>query len=181
MSLIDTHCHIYYDKYNNDFDKIIDRAKQNNISKLICVGVDMESSIQSVKLAEDYAIIYASVGFHPHESKDTNKNYLNELEELLSHNKVVALGETGLDFYYNHSNEKTQIRVFKEQLEFAKSLNMPAIVHCRNSDEKLLIKCFLTATGRLETVTLSPRFEISYVKNIFGPTTSTFTSFTGVL
>ena len=101
MELIDTHCHIYYDKYNNDLEEVIDRAKENNISKIVCVGVDIDSSIQSLKLAEKYDMIYATAGYHPHESKDTDQSYLKEIEELLTHEKVVALGEIGLDFFYN--------------------------------------------------------------------------------
>ena len=138
MELIDTHCHIYYDKYDNDFEEVIDRAKENHISKIICVGVDIDSSIQSLELAEKYDMIYATAGYHPHESKDTFTSYLKELENILSHDKVIALGEIGLDFHYNHSDKKTQIKVFKEQLELAKSLEAPAIVHCRNSDLDLI-------------------------------------------
>ena len=137
MELIDTHSHIYYDKYH-DIDEVIDRAIEHNISKIICVGVDIESSYRSVKLAEKYDMVYSTAGYHPHESKDTFTSYLKELESILSHDKVIALGEIGLDFHYNHSDKKTQIKVFKEQLELAKSLEIPAIVHCRSSDLDLI-------------------------------------------
>ena len=138
MELIDTHSHIYYNSFNDDIDQVIDRAKQNNISKIICVGVDIESSVKSLELAQKYDIVYATAGYHPHEAKETKKSYLKELENILSHNKVLALGEIGLDFYYNHSDKKVQIKTFKEQLELAKSLNMPTVVHSRNSDHYLL-------------------------------------------
>ena len=138
MELIDTHCHIYYDKYKNDLEEVIERAIKNNISKIICVGVDLESSIQSINLAEKYDIIYATAGYHPHESKDANKQYIIELEQLLKHEKVVALGEIGLDFFYTHSDKKTQIKIFNEQLELAKSLNIPCIIHNRSSDKELI-------------------------------------------
>tara|TARA_Y100000590_G_scaffold330747_1_gene375763 strand:+ start:210 stop:962 length:753 start_codon:yes stop_codon:yes gene_type:complete len=137
MELIDTHSHIYYDKYT-DINNVLDRAKENNIAKIICVGVDIESSEKSIALAEKYDMIYATAGYHPHESKDTDIKYLHELENLLSHNKVVALGEIGLDFFYKHSDQKTQIRVFEEQLELAKSLNMPCVIHNRESDKELI-------------------------------------------
>ncbi len=137
MELIDTHCHIYYDKYH-DIDEVINRAIKNNITKMICVGVDIESSKKSIELAEKYDMIYATAGYHPHESKDTIPNYLNELESLLQHKKVVALGEIGLDFFYNHSDKKTQIKIFEEQLELAKSLNMPCVIHNRESDDELI-------------------------------------------
>ena len=137
MNLIDTHCHIYYDKYH-DIDEVIDRALENNVSKMICVGVDIESSNKSIELAEKYDMIYATAGYHPHESKETIPNYLNELESLLQHKKVVALGEIGLDFFYNHSDKETQIKIFEEQLELAKSLNMPCVIHNRESDKELI-------------------------------------------
>ena len=137
MNLIDTHCHIYYDKYH-DINEVIDRALENNVSKMICVGVDIESSNKSIELAEKYDMIYATAGYHPHESKETIPNYLNELESLLQHKKVVALGEIGLDFFYNHSDEKTQIKIFEEQLELAKSLEMPCVIHNRESDKELI-------------------------------------------
>ena len=137
MELIDTHSHIYYDKYH-DIDEVIDRAIEHNISRIICVGVDIESSYKSVKLAEKYDMVYSTAGYHPHESKDTKQHYLKEIEELLTHEKVVALGEIGLDFFYDHSDRKTQIRVFEEQLELARSLDVPCVIHNRDSDSDLL-------------------------------------------
>jgi len=148
MSLIDTHCHIYYDSYKKDFNEVLDRAKANNIKKIICVGVDLKSSLKSIELAENHDMIHASVGYHPHESKEVGENYLNELEEMLNHKKVVALGEIGLDFHYNHSNKSIQIKVFKEQLELGKSLNKPVIVHNRNSDNELLRSIIETKSSK---------------------------------
>ena len=83
-------------------------------------------------------MIFSTAGYHPHESKDADKNYLKELESILSHKKVVALGEIGLDFFYEHSDKKTQIKIFEEQLILAKSLKIPCIIHNRNSDEELI-------------------------------------------
>ena len=137
MNFIDTHSHIYYDKYT-DIEEVLDRALKNNISKIICVGVDIESSRKSINLAEKYEMIYATAGYHPHESKDTSPNYLNELESLLQHEKVVALGEIGLDFFYKHSDKNVQIKIFEEQLELAKSLDMPCVIHNRDSDDELI-------------------------------------------
>ena len=108
----------------------------------------MKSSLESIKLAENHDMIYASVGYHPHESKEAGKNYLNELEEMLNHKKVVALGEIGLDFHYNHSNKSIQIKVFKEQLELAKYINKPVIVHNRNSDNELISSIIETKSSK---------------------------------
>ena len=138
MQLIDTHSHIYYDKYKEDFDKVLKRAEDNNLKNIICVGVDIESSEKSILLAEKYNMIYSTAGYHPHESKDANENYLEKLEQLLNHEKVVAVGEIGLDFFYNHSDKKTQVKIFNEQIELANHLNMPCVIHNRNSDKELL-------------------------------------------
>lgn len=137
MELIDTHSHIYYDQYK-DINEVLDRAERNNISKIICVGVDIESSYKCINLAEKYDMIYATAGFHPHESKDAKNSYLKELETFLSHKKVIALGEIGLDFFYKNSDKKTQIDIFEEQLLLAKSLNMPCVIHNRESDKELI-------------------------------------------
>ena len=97
MELIDTHCHIYYDSFKNDLDEVLKRSTQNFISKLICVGVDLKSSKQSINLSRKYSQIYATAGYHPHESKEAPLNYLIELEELFKSKKVIAVGEIGLD------------------------------------------------------------------------------------
>ena len=138
MYLIDTHSHIYYDAYKNNLDQVINRALENNIKKIICVGVDLKTSEKSIKIAEKYDCIYATVGYHPHDSKTVNQNYLKEIEDLYSHDKVVAIGEIGLDYYYKYSSKKKQLIVFNEQLELAKSLNAPVVIHNRLSDTDLL-------------------------------------------
>ena len=138
MYFIDTHSHIYYDKYSDDIDEVIDKAFQNNVKKIICVGVDIDSSLKSIKLAEKYDNIFATTGYHPHESKEADSNYLKDLEELSKHKKVVAIGETGLDYFYGISDKETQIKIFNEQIELANHVNMPCVIHNRNSDEELL-------------------------------------------
>tara|TARA_Y100001970_G_scaffold43642_2_gene54393 strand:+ start:2997 stop:3752 length:756 start_codon:yes stop_codon:yes gene_type:complete len=137
MEFIDTHCHIYYDKYQNDINDVINRANNNNVKNMICVGVDIESSKKSIALSEQYESIFATVGYHPHEAKVVDSNYLNNMIELLKHPKSVAVGEIGLDYYYEHSDKKTQIKIFREQLELAKDLDMPAVIHNRESDDDL--------------------------------------------
>jgi len=137
MEFIDTHCHIYYDKYQNDISDVINRAKNKNIKHIICVGVDLKSSEKSIILSDQYESVFATVGYHPHESKLAVDNYLDKMLELLKHPKAVAIGEIGLDYYYKHSDKKTQIKVFREQLELAKDLDMPVIIHNRESDKDL--------------------------------------------
>ena len=137
MEFIDTHCHIYYDKYQNDISDVINRAKDKSIKHIICVGVDLKSSEKSIILSDQYESVFATVGYHPHESKLAVDNYLDKMLELLKHPKAVAIGEIGLDYYYKHSDKKTQIKVFREQLELAKDLDMPVVIHNRESDKDL--------------------------------------------
>ena len=137
MNLIDTHCHIYYDKYRDDIDQVIHRSIEHNISKIVCVGVDFESSKKSVDLAEQYEMVYATAGYHPHDSKDASDDYLNNLKILAENPKVIAIGEMGLDYFYNHSDKKIQLQRFREQLDLARELNLPAIIHNRESDSDL--------------------------------------------
>ena len=136
--IIDSHAHIYYDSFNNDLQEVLDRALNSGVKKIICVGVDLESSTKWINLAHKFDNIYATVGFHPHESNLAEKNYLKILESMAQDLKVVAIGEIGLDYHYNHSEQKTQEKVFLEQLELAKSINLPAVVHSRNADEETI-------------------------------------------
>ena len=115
--MIDTHCHLYDKKLFHKLEQIIDNAHNANIKKMICIGDKLETSDKSIKIAEKYKNIYASVGIHPHESKLAPENYLSEIEQKVNNNKVVAIGEIGLDYYYNFSDKKYQKPVFMEQLK----------------------------------------------------------------
>ena len=135
--MIDTHCHLYDKKLYNDLDSIILNAKKMNISKMICIGDNLTTSEQSIQLSEKYPNIYATIGIHPHEAKNAPENYLDIIKQKNEHNKVVAIGEIGLDYHYNFSAPNIQKKIFLEQLELAKTLNLPAVIHCRDSYEDL--------------------------------------------
>ena len=138
MTLIDTHAHIYYDDYSKRIDDVIRAAENNGVEKIISIGVDLKSSEECMKLAEKYESVYATCGIHPHESEKAPKGYLYELEQFYKHPKVLAVGEIGLDYYYDFSDRKTQRKIYQEQLEMANSLDLPAVVHCRESDDDIL-------------------------------------------
>jgi len=138
MNYIDTHCHIYMDRFDGDRDDVIQRAIDNGVKRMICIGVDLPSSEKCVEIAEKYPQVFATAGIHPHEAKDAPTRYLQELEVFYKHPKVVAVGEIGLDFHYNLSDEKKQITIYHEQLELAKSVDLPTVVHCRESDDQIL-------------------------------------------
>ena len=138
MTLIDTHAHISYKDYSDRIDEIIQAAEKNGVEKIITVGVDLPSSENCLKLAEKYPSVYATCGIHPHEADKAPPRYLYELEGFTRHPKVVALGEIGLDYHYDFSDRKIQRRVYHDQLEMAKALDFPAVVHCRKSDDDIL-------------------------------------------
>ena len=138
MQFIDTHCHIYMDKFEDDRLETIKRAVDNGVKKIICIGVDLPSSEKCLAIAESNSHVFATAGIHPHEAKDAPNRYLHELEQFYLHPKVVALGEIGLDFHYNFSDKKQQLKVYQEQLELAKSIDLPVVIHCRDSDAEIL-------------------------------------------
>ena len=135
--MIDTHCHLYDKKLYTNLDEIIANASEANIKKMICIGDNLITSEQSIQLSEKYPNIYATIGIHPHEAKNAPENYLDIIKQKNEHNKVVAIGEIGLDYHYNFSAPNIQKKIFLEQLKLAKTLNLPAVIHCRDSYEDL--------------------------------------------
>lgn len=139
MTLIDTHAHLYYDQMYNNLDTVLDEATENGVTKIICIGTDLNTSKQSVEIANKYENVYAAVGIHPHDSKDVTKDYLKDLEALaLSSKKVVAVGEIGIDHYRNISPKEIQEEVMIEQMELAQSLSLPIIFHNRGADNDII-------------------------------------------
>ena len=139
MTLIDTHAHLYYDDMYNNLDKVLDDALNNGVEKIVCIGTDLSTSKQSVDIADKYDNVYAAVGIHPHDSKDVSKDYIKDLETLVhSSEKVVAIGEIGIDHYRNISPKDIQQKVMIEQMELANSLSLPIIFHNRDADKDIL-------------------------------------------
>ena len=173
MTLIDTHAHISYEDFADRIDEVIQSAKENHVEKIICVGVDLPSSEYCLKLAEKYPTLYATCGIHPHDADSAPDGYLYELETLSQHPKMVAVGEIGLDYHYDFSDRKIQRRVYNEQLEMAMSLELPAVIHCRESDEEILrgiqnsnskngvIHCFTSTIDFAQNI-LESGFHISF-------------------
>ncbi len=138
--LVDTHAHLDFDRFNSDLEAVLTRAKNEKVKRIINVGADLNSSKNSVKLANEYQMISASVGVHPHEAESFSKAKLSELEKLAKENKeqVVAIGETGLDYYYDNSPRQKQRNVFKAQIKLAKKLDLPIIIHSREAKDDTL-------------------------------------------
>lgn len=133
--LIDSHAHIQGKEYAGEVAAVIERARQAGVEKIIAVGGagDMTSNTEAVALAESFPDIYATVGMHPHDAKDVGPEDLAELKELSAHPKVVAVGETGLDYYYSHSPHEVQRRVFAQFIHMARETELPLVVHERDA------------------------------------------------
>ena len=136
--MIDSHCHLDFDAFENQRDRIVAEANEAGVNTIVNIGVDIPSSKRSIALAEQYDCIYATVGIHPHDAKKVGSRTIDELRELSRHPKVVAIGEIGLDYYRDMSPRKVQQRVFREQLELACEVNLPVVIHTRESFEDSL-------------------------------------------
>lgn len=136
--LIDTHCHIQFKPLNRDIKGVIHRAHEAKVAKMIVVGCDLESTHQAIEIAEQNDGVYAAVGFHPHDAKKMTDQIWRQLSELAEHEKVVAIGETGLDYYRDMSPRDIQKEVFIKHIDLAKQLNKPLIVHNREADHDSL-------------------------------------------
>lgn len=135
---IDTHAHLFFENYKDDIDDVIIRAKKNGVDYIIIPATDLKTSREAIVLAEKYEQVYATVGIHPHDTKDWDKSLIPEIEKLAKHPKVVAIGEIGLDYYYDFSPKDQQIKAFKSQLELAIKLELSVVIHNRDSDGDMM-------------------------------------------
>jgi TatD DNase family protein len=138
ITLVDTHAHLDADEFDVDRDEVIARAHDAGVTTIITVGTGVESSERSIKLAEHYPGIMAAVGVHPHTAGTVIETDIESIARLARHEKVVAIGEIGLDFYRDYSPHDSQLRVFQQQLEMAARLGLPSVIHCREAHEEML-------------------------------------------
>ncbi len=132
--LFDSHAHLDDNRLYKDIDEVISQARDQGIEYIVNPGADLNSSIKAVNLSEKYDMVYAAVGVHPHDVKDMDENTLAVIKSLTNREKVVAIGEIGLDFYYNHSPKDMQRKWFRKQIDLSKSLKLPIIIHARDAD-----------------------------------------------
>ncbi|SDI51546.1 TatD DNase family protein [Planococcus glaciei] len=135
---IDTHVHLNADQYDEDLNEVIDRALENNVTKMIVIGFDRKTIQRAMELAEKHEFIYAVVGWHPVDAIDCTEEDLKWIEELAAHDKVVGIGETGLDYYWDKSPKEIQQEVFRKQIRLAKKVQLPIIIHNREATEDVL-------------------------------------------
>jgi len=136
--LFDTHAHYYDPKLTNDIKEAIARARSNGVGYIITASDNVASCVENITLAQKYDIFYAAVGIHPHEAANQSDDVMMALEEFASYPKVVAIGEIGLDYFYDHSPRDKQKEWFAKQISLARRLKLPIIVHDRDAHEDTL-------------------------------------------
>ena len=160
--------HAHYDdgRFKNDREEILNLLPSCGIDYVINVGCDMKSSRESIKMAEKYDYIYAAVGVHPHDAENMKESDLDEIRQMSNHKKVVAIGEIGLDFYYDNSPRDIQRYWFKRQLEIVKELNKPVIIHSRDASQETfdIIKESGVKKGVIHCYSGSAQMARHYVK-----------------
>src|SRR5437660_6315897 len=137
LTLVDSHAHLEMEQFDSDREQMIARAREAGVDCIVAIGsgTGPGSLDCGIQLAEQYEFIYATVGIHPHEAKLAREADFQELEQLALRPKVIAWGEIGLDYFYDHSPRELQQRVFLKQMELARAAKLPIVIHCRPSDK----------------------------------------------
>jgi len=135
--MIETHCHLDYLK-QAPLEEILQRSLDAGIEKIVTIGVDPDNLDPVFAMAENHSNIYATQGIHPHDAIKASEQDLIKIANRMSHPKIVAVGEIGLDFYYNHSPKDVQIDIFQKQLEIAIEQNKPVVIHSRDADQEMM-------------------------------------------
>lgn len=178
--LIDSHVHLDDKRFNRDRDSIIKGLKDDGIEMVINIGADLQTSIASVSLAEKYDNVYAVVGVHPHSAKEVDNSTIEILKSFASREKVLAIGEIGLDYHYDNSPRDVQRKWFVEQLKLAKEVNLPVVIHTREAAQETfeILKEAQDGTlrGVLHCYSGSVEMALEYIKlgfyiSIAGPVT----------
>lgn len=136
--LFDTHTHLNAEQFEEDYKEVIERAREAGVSKMVVVGFDQPTIKRAMALIEQYDELYASVGWHPVDAIDLTEKDLDWIEALAKHQKVVALGEMGLDYHWDKSPVDIQKEVFRVQIQLAKKLKLPIIIHNREATQDII-------------------------------------------
>jgi TatD DNase family protein len=187
--LIDTHAHLDFSQFDKDREQVISRAVDNGVTRIISVGFDLDSSRQVVALTSKHENLWACVGVHPHEASRATSEVLTSLQDLSKHHKVVAIGETGLDFYRDRSPHDIQRKVFRKELDLAADVGKPVVIHDRAAHEDVMhiirvwAEDIASSNGKLQPplgvvhcysgdlVMASDLFDLGFYISIAGPVT----------
>lgn len=135
MTFVDTHTHLYFPEYDDDREQMILRAREAGVKTFVNVGTDVDSSKMCLDYAKKYEDVYATAGIHPHDAKDATPDAMDEIEALLAEERVLALGEIGLDYFHNHSTKETQQKVLRQFFAMYQKSSKPLVIHCRDAYE----------------------------------------------
>ena len=135
---IDTHAHLTSSRFKKDLDRVLARARDAGVGSIINVGIDERDSAEAVAQSEQFPKVWAAVGVHPHFAASVSPRFIDNLASLATNRRVIAIGETGLDFYRNLSPPAIQEKVFRQQLALAARLNKPVIIHSRDAHDQTL-------------------------------------------
>jgi len=177
---IDTHVHLNAEQYNDDLEEVINRALDAGVEQMVVIGFDRKTIERAIALAEQYDFIFAVVGWHPVDAIDCTEEDLNWIESLAKHEKVVAIGETGLDYYWDKSPKDVQQEIFRKQIQLAQRVNLPIVIHNRDATEDVIrilkeehaertggvMHCF---GGSVETAKVC--IEMNFMISLGGPVT----------
>ena len=136
--MIDSHCHLDHEPLFNDLENILQRSKEVGIEKLLTICTTFESFLKIKQLVKKDDIIFGTYGIHPHEAKNDKVTKKLIIDEINANEKIIGIGETGLDFYYNFSDKKDQIKSFEEHIKASIELKIPLIIHSRNAEDEML-------------------------------------------
>jgi TatD DNase family protein len=138
VSLVDTHCHLQLPALHDHLNEVLKSAADAGVISMIIPGIDLESSMQAIKLAGTHDNLWAAVGFHPHEASSWNSHTARVLRNLAESPNVIAIGEIGLDYFHNYSDASSQHTAFHAQMELARELDLPVIIHNREASEDIV-------------------------------------------
>ena len=173
--LVDSHCHLDYNDFEEDFEEILQRAKENGVTAMLNAGNNIGELDKQLAISEKYPFIYTAVGVHPHNASEYENIKAQDFIEQTTHKKVVAIGECGLDYYYDYAPKELQIKIFREQIIAAQETGLPLIIHTRDADDDTIsllkemyeqkkftgeIHCF-SSSKKLADFALSISFYIS--------------------
>jgi TatD DNase family protein len=136
--LIDSHAHLDMEEFGKDREQVLKRALEGGVTRVITIGVDLQSSTKALQLAKTHDFVFSTVGYHPHEAKELNRERLKEICTLAEDPRVVAWGEIGLDFFKLYSPREKQLAVFEEQLDLACERGLPVVIHDRDAHCEIL-------------------------------------------
>lgn len=174
--IFDSHAHYDDEAFKEDREEVIDKIKKAGVSRVLNCGADLKSCESTLELTQKYDFIYGAIGIHPQDANQVFNN-LNKIGDMLQKDKIAAVGEIGLDYYYENFDREVQIRAFREQMDLAKQLDMPVVIHDRDAHEDTLkvIKEFKGLRGVLHCYSGSYEFAREVLKQDY------YLGFTGVV